>query len=201
MTEQSERAAQSWRGGKGWKIAFFVALLAFEVAREWAVIASFQQPTLLVRARVFEWGGFVTAEGRWNRIDGGEALIPVAVRIDCRQDRQECVETTVQIWDGEVHAPDVTTFEARFSPDAVAYENNQPGCVRYFVRIDLKLKKVLNVRERKANDDPNCRLIERAPRIEMQLGDGWTKVNNPLEGHFVPVLATVFAALRLAANA
>jgi hypothetical protein len=190
----SQEAPKRWRIN-GWKLGFFVALFAFEVAREWAVLASSERPLLATVATVTSGYGLVTADGRWTRIDGGEKLAPTAVAIKCWRDRKECTETSVQLFEGTVMAPETDTFPAEFSPDAVTYENTQPLCVRYWVRIDLRLKKVIGVRERTDNKSADCGRME--PRVEMQLGNGYDPTDNPTDKHFVPVFQLLGAVLKL----
>lgn len=91
-----------------------------------------------------------------------------------------------------VYAPEIDWFDARFSPDAVSYENDRPDCARYSVRLDLKMQKVFAVRDRKENpSNPNCANLER--RIEMQLGDGFESSRSQLGGHFVPIIGAIAA--------
>src|SRR5690242_3194636 len=89
MATVTEQVQKRWKIN-GWKAAFFVALIAFEIAREWAVVATTAEPMLATLATVNDWNGFVTAEGRWTRIDGGERLTPNIVRIECARDSGEC---------------------------------------------------------------------------------------------------------------
>jgi hypothetical protein len=190
----SQEAPRHWRA-IGWKVGFFVALFAFEVAREWAVVASADEPKLATIATVTNWNGLVTAEGRWTRIDDGQRLTPNIVRIECWQDRGECNEVFVQVNGDFVGAPTINTFKAKFSPEAVTYENDGSICVHYSTRIDLRLKKAFAVRTKKESNDPNCRRME--SRIEMQLGDGWRDAKDSLKGHFLPVFDTLAALVKL----
>lgn len=176
-----------------WKIAFFVALFAFEVAREMAVLASAQKPSIITLASVFTYNGWTVAEGLWTRIDGGEKLIPSLVRIECDQDQGECKEVSVNVYNQSVFAPHLSIYKAAFTPDSITYENTEPSCVRYNTRIDLKLKKTISVRERTANKSKACNHMER--RMEMQLGNGWDLTDNSLKEHFVPVLSVLKAII------
>jgi hypothetical protein len=177
-----------------WKIGFFVALFAFEVAREAAVLASAEEPSLVTKASVFTFGDWTVAEGRWRRIDGGEELVPTAVRIECYQDRGECTEVSVNVHDNSVWSPDMETFKAQFAADAITYENQSPTCVHYTIRIDRRLKKVIGVRERTEDKREECQRLEQ--RIEMQLGDGWEVSPNSLKGHFVPLFSLLASVLQ-----
>lgn len=170
-----------------WKVAFFIALLAFELTREIAVLISAQEAQPNTNARLFSYGGYVQAQGSWKRIDGGGALAPGTVTIECRRETGHCIEASVGVSEQYVYAPEVSWLDARFSPDAVYYENDLPDCARYSVRLDLKMEKVFAVRERKENPaNPLCANLER--RIEMQLGDGFEPSRPPLDGHFVPII-------------
>jgi hypothetical protein len=193
MEAQPDRPARKrWNW---WKIGFFVSLLAFEVAREIAVLANDRDASAGVLASVSSFSGFTAAEGRWVRIDGGDKLIPAAVRIECWQERGECTEASATANEGYFHAPTMETFKARFLPQAIEYENDNPVCAHYSVRIDLRLQKTFAVRERTSDKSPMCKGMER--RMEMQLGDGFDATDNPLEGHFVPVLNIVIAIAKL----
>lgn len=188
VAETRKRRRLNW-----WKIGFFVALFAFEVAREFAVLAAAERPKLLTMASVYSFDGWTVAEGSWRRIDNGGTLVPTSVRIQCDQGRGECTEVSVHVDENTVWSPDVETFQAQFGPDAITYENNSPTCVHYSIRIDLRLKKVIGVRERTADKSDLCKPLEQ--RIEMQLADGWDLSENTMEGHFVPVFQAIRWAL------
>lgn len=176
-----------WRRRNWWKIGFFVMLVVFEFTREIAVISSDPPAKVATNAYVGSTSGYTRATGRWTRVDGGSQLMPGATLIQCDEQKGQCVETTSTLFNGYVTPPEVTTFDAKFSPEAVNYENDLPECARYSVRIDLKLKKVFALRERVKNPkNPNCASLER--RIEMTLGDGFVRGENPLGDHFVPIL-------------
>src|SRR3546814_17362347 len=72
---------------------------------------------------------------------------------------------------GYAGTPHLDEFDAKFSEDAVTYENDNPDCARYHVRIDLGLKKVFAVRERKDRPaNPGCAALEK--RVAMAIGAG-----------------------------
>jgi len=195
MATVATREHRRWRIN-GWKVAFFAALLAFEIAREWAVVASAEEPKLATLATVRRWNAIVTAEGRWTRIDGGGRLTPNIVRIECSQDAGECNELFVQVNNDFVSAPSLNTFKAQFTPEAVTYENDASVCVHYSTRIDLRLNKTFAVRTKKDGvKDKACRAME--PRIEMQLGDGWVDNKEPLKDHFLPLLWLLTVLVKL----
>jgi hypothetical protein len=177
-----------------WKIGFFILLLFFEVAREWAVIASSQTAQPNASAHVVSYEGYTVAQGRWKRIDGGSPIVPTTVTIDCRRELRKCVEATTTMSELYVYAPQLDWFNATFGADAVTYENDVPECARYSVRIDLKLKKAFAVRERKtAPSNPECAKLE--PRVEMQMADGYDSGKNPAAGHIVPIFAAIRALI------
>jgi hypothetical protein len=177
-----------------WKWAFFAALVAFEGAREVAVIEANEPTRGATVADVFRFGGFVSAQGQWNRIDDGEGLLPTVVKIQCQAERGECLVVDMLLGDSRyVTAPDISQYPATFSADAVSFQDDSPSCVTYNYRIDLKLKKVFAVREKKQKPTepvlPNgCDKLER--RIEMTLGNGSIEPVS-LEGHFLPLLSGI----------
>jgi hypothetical protein len=177
-----------------WKYAFFIALLAFEIAREIAVLAASAPIKSNTSGFFFHQDGFIQAEGIWKRIDGGQPLIDTVVTIKCYVDIERCFEVSTILQFGYISPPHIDRFFANFSPENVSYENNEPACVRYIVKLDLTLNKAFAIRERKESvTSVNCEKLER--RIEMQLGDSFTATFNPLTGHFVPIFRVLFAAL------
>lgn len=173
-----------------WKIGFFVILFVFEVTREIAVISSHQTPVVNEGLSVINADGYVVARGKWRRTDYGSPLIPKAVSIECWQHTGQCVEAHSNTSDGYVYAPRLDWFDAKFTSDGVTYENNQPECATYSVRIDLKLEQVSASRVRK--DNPTNKLCkELEPRVAMQLVEGFEPNKEPFAGHFVPILDLV----------
>lgn len=183
-----------------WKVGFFVALLAFEITREIAVIEANAPQRVGVISRVSGFQGYVHAAGRWRRTDNGSELIPSATVIECWQDRGECTEVTAQTFDGLLMEPDVSLFDATFSDNSVSYINDLPGCVKYSVRIDLNMKEAFAVRDRKADPTmPDCELSE--SRVEMRLGDGYETGDSDIKkfrgDHFLPLLSGLWALAEL----
>lgn len=184
---QPAKARRNW-----WKPAFFVVLIAFEIARESAVVSAAAGPVPNTFARIYSSDGFVTAEGTWKRIDGGGELVPSTVSIECRQQTGQCLEATTSIYDDHVFPPDLSYSRATFAEDSVSYVNDFPSCATYSVRIDLRMKKAFAVREKKANvSNPDCSRLEE--RIEMQLANGRDIKKDPLNGHFVPIFRLLSA--------
>lgn len=175
------------RSRNWWKYAFFLTLVAFELTREVAVLATTGGAVPNTRASVFSMDGYVSAQGTWVRTDGGERLVPVTTTIQCTRESGQCLEANTRIMDDDVFAPELDTFAATFTPEAVTYENSRPDCARYTVRIDLRLEQAFAVRERQDNPtNPDCRMLER--RITMQLGNGYETYRPTIDGHFVPII-------------
>lgn len=179
-----------------WKLAFFVALIAFELAREVAVLESATGAEPNTRSTMFNFRGeHVTAEGSWRRTDGKGKLVPTVTKIVCRKELNECFEATTNMIESSVFPPDVDFFEAQFGPDSIGYTNDSPTCVRYAVRLDLKMKQVLANRERKSTAG-DCANAE--PLIAMRLGDGKEEgeYGREIDEHFVPLLSLLKAVIR-----
>jgi hypothetical protein len=141
-------------------------------------------------AQLFSYGGYVRAQGCWKRIGGGGALVPGTVTIECQQATGRCLEASVTVGEQTFYAPEIDWFDARFTQDAVSYENDRPDCARYSVRLDLKMQKVFAVRERKENpSNASCANLER--RIEMKLGAGFESSLTAFDEHFVPIIGTI----------
>ena len=111
-------------------MAFWVALLAFEIARETAVLAMDSPPESNANFQLFRYGDYARAEGRWRRIDGGEELLDTAVTIQCGNDIGGCIEATVKGDDQFYYAPFVDHFTAKFEDSAITYENDSATCVK-----------------------------------------------------------------------
>lgn len=185
-----------------WKYAFFVMLFLFEGAREVVVLESDTKakPNVQELQWVFGPAGFriINAEGMWQRVDGGEKLAPSTVHIECNEERKECLEVTASMIGDSVFVPDLMRFHATFAPDVVSYENDFPACAKYQVRVDLRLKKVFAVREKKVvpkNQAALCNtLLE--DRIAMQLAaSGYEQPS--LNGHFVPLFSALVYVSKL----
>ena len=189
----TKEGAPTKTGRNWWKIGFFVMLFLFEGAREWAVAVSAEPAKISTSLHVGRVDTFVSATGRWKRLDDGSKLIPGAVRIDCWEREARCYEAGYNVNNGYVGTPSIDVYDATFSDEAVTYENDVPDCARYRVRIDLKLKQVFASRDRKENPgNPSCRALEK--RVQMTLGDGF-EYEDPFEEHFLPLLWIVKKAL------
>ena len=190
MVEERVRPKRNW-----WKVAFFVAIVAFELAREVAVLESATGAEPNTRFAMFNFRGeHVTAEGSWRRTDGKGQLVPTVTKIVCRKELNECFEATSNIIDNSVFPPDVDFFQAQFGPDSVSYTNDSPTCVQYAVRLDLKMEQVLANRKRKSTAG-DCANAE--PLITMRLGDGKESddYGREINEHFVPIIILLAAVL------
>ena len=187
MEATATKRTRNW-----WKVAFFVMLFAFELAREWAVIEAHSGAVANASFNVFRNEGYVAASGRWERTDGDGKLEPVTVTVQCRQETGQCLEATTNMMDRSVFAPDVSFYPATFSADSVTYVNDDPACARYTARIDTKLEQVIAVRERKTNQG-NCAMLE--PRLSLRLAGGTDADAFSLDDHFVPIIKIIAAVL------
>jgi len=186
QTAPPARQSRNW-----WMPAFFVALFLFECAREWAVIAAYEPPKIAVSASVDRVQTLVKATGSWRRMDEGSKLLPGAATITCYEDQARCYEVSYSVFRDHVGAPELNIFDAKFSQDAVIYENVIPGCARYSVRIDLRLEKTFAVRDRDNKpSNPNCAAFE--PKVQMTLENSWGEYR-PEQAHFLPVASLLRA--------
>lgn len=175
-----------WKRTNWWKVAFFVLLIVFEF-RELLVVQMNERPLAGGIASVYSAQGLTVARGTWKRLDNGSEMVPASVTIQCWEERGQCHEATANMFDGKsLMPPEIDTFDAKFGPDAVTYENDDPICAKYSVRIDLKLEKVIAVRDRKADAKGEmCANLE--PHIEMMLVSATDIKFDPLKGHFLPL--------------
>lgn len=188
MAQGAETNRFNW-----WKWAFFATLLAFEIARELAVLAADQSASITALKNITHINGYVSASGRWWRVDGHGALVPGTVTIECRPETAECVEASVMVMNG-VMPPTMDVFKAKWHETSVSYVNENPDCARYSVRIDWKEDRATATRVRKENPaNPNCKMLE--PKLDMELGDGYNSNENTDESakHFVPIIQAMTA--------
>src|SRR3546814_12729642 len=100
------KPARNW-----WKIGFFVMLIMFEAAREWAVAMTYEPPKISSGFYVGRVETLVSATGRWKRTDKGSELVPGAVRITCWQEEGRCYEISYSIMNGYAGTPHLDEFE------------------------------------------------------------------------------------------
>lgn len=182
-----------------WKIGFFVALTAFEGAREIAVMESDGPPNFAIGAPVSYRspdGGLVTAQGRWHRTDGGEPLVPAVISIECWRERGSCVMATTSKNNGYISIPDIEQRDATFTETGAEFTDDWRECNKLFVRIDGVHKVTNAVRLAKPSDDPMCKGSER--QIQMQLGGFDVKEHERWrKKHFVPLITLVTSILNM----
>jgi hypothetical protein len=176
-----------WRNWDWWKIGFFAALVAFEFAREFAVIADSEPPNLATIKAITQSGDSVMVEGKWVRNDSGERLAPLLVNIECNRAEGTCTEATTRVLPPDyVNSPAFDTHPAKFGPDSIEYQNNGV-CLNYTTRIDLRAEEAYQVRTRTKDNSTLCRNY--GPHLNARLANGWDDIKPPLEGHFVPLLS------------
>lgn len=180
-----------------WMIAFFVALLAFEVAREFAVVEA-NDPLVGDSLRVFGTPDYASAQGQWFRSDGGSPIVPGSVAIVCFKERNSCIEAQTMFLGGGIKwaTTDITIFDAvEFTDQAVTYINDLPNCATYRVRIDLAQERVTATRNKKPTATGEaCTNLE--DRVAMELGDGpKTAINDTswMDNHFLPIFVAIRA--------
>lgn len=180
-------------GVNWWKLAFFVTLILFEIAREWAVAASSATPIPNSMLMVNGSDSYASAQGSWKRADGGSKMVPGTVAIECRRNPDICIEASTMIYGDSVFAPEVDFFPATFAPGIVTYENDIPSCAKYSVTIDLKQEAVNALRVRKPNpDNANCVKLE--PRVSMRLDNGYEGYDRDrFDDHFLPIFKFIDA--------
>ena len=197
MTEAQTKPLSFWRRRNWWKIGFFVALFAFECAREIAVIegASGAQPN--VRFALDRYERYTNATGVWKRTDGGGNMSPAIIQIDCYESRGSCVVADVQMTQRDVFPPNISTVDAQFAPDSINF-TVESGCTNLTYRLDFKLNKVNAIREAKPvtnNNDALCNNIQE--RIDLTLVDS-PKSYEVTKGNFLPIFS--FVKLLFASN-
>ena len=176
-----------------WKLAFWLAVLAFEGAREFAVLVNQSQPE--IGGSLFIESvrpGRVIASGRWERIDGGDPILPILTSIDCRQELGSCVIADTVLWDKRrVSPPNIEIIDAKFLNHSISFVNESALCVKYTVRLDLNLEKAFSVRE--ATKGSNGTFCEGArDRIEMQLVEPFKPGDlSKFDNHFLPILRII----------
>lgn len=182
-----------------WKIGFFVALIAFEAAREIAVIESDAPPNFAIGAPISYRspdGGLVSAQGRWHRTDEGEPLEPAVLSIDCWRERGSCVMATTSSNDGYISIPDIRQRNATFTETGAEFTDDWPVCNKLFVRIDAVHNLTTAVRTAKPSKDPMCKESDR--EIPMRL-DGFDTEEHERwrKKHFVPLISLLSGAVGL----
>ena len=192
-----ERAAQSWwKRRNWWKIGFFVLLFVFEVSREIIVIQADASAKPSVSFHLFRFRDFTSAEGVWKRTDNGGKMSSAIIKVECNQSQGSCTMVDVQMNELWVSPPNISRFDAKFTPDSITFDDDSAECVTLKFRIDLTLKKVNAIREQKPNTPDNelCGKIEK--RIDLTLANP-DYSDSPTDKHFLPILSVLAAILKL----
>lgn len=173
-----------------WKIGFFIMLVLFEIAREWAVVATAEGAQPAAMKQIYGDRDYATAKGQWIRSDGGSPIVPSLVSIECQSATQKCIESSFWINDQYVFSPDISTYDAVFTSSSVSYFNDVPDCARYSVTINFIDDRAFATRTRKANpENKDCKLLE--SKVEMELRDSSSGDRDPLDNHFVPIFSLI----------
>lgn len=190
-------AARALKPRNWWKAGFFVMLIAFELARELAVVNAAQEAVPAVGKYISAYGNVVTATGSWHRSDGGSPIVAGAAKIECFRETNLCIEAQVTANDEYFQAPSIDIFPAKFSGTSVSYTNDNPDCARYSVLIDAKTERAIATRDGKENPKNEfCKKLEK--RVAMELGSSWDRPrNDPTTEHFVPLLRLLFGVFKL----
>ena len=180
-----------------WKPAFFVTLIAFELAREVAVLNAMGPPVAIGVENIYrdESGGYIRADGLWQRTDGGGRLVTMPTTILCDRTLElECTVASSMLSNGYVHIPRLDRIDANFTDTGVEWFEDHPLCYTNFVRIDAKNKLVTATRKSKNSNDPLCKGTEEL--IQSKLG-GYDLAAEKAERdrHFLPVLRLVAALI------
>lgn len=197
MPDANGQSISSPRKINLWLIAFVIALIAFEGARETAVIAMADAeapPRIAVRKMIIATDDEIYAEGRWRRTDGGDPIYPSVTTVDCYREGGFCRVAEVVVPGDRVSPPIVTNYPARFDGGRVQYEMGA-GCVRYAVTIDAAAQVGLSIRTKLPPEEQtpviDCDYAE--DRIEMSLEDGYGAAFNDgfdaglPDGRFLPI--------------
>lgn len=183
-----EEASKSWwRRRNWWKIGFFTALIAFEIAREVIVLQADAQAKPNVNFNLFQFRDFTSAAGVWKRTDKDEKMAPTVVKIECEQSRGICTMVDTHMNELWVFEPNIKTFAARFTPDSITFADESAACATLKFRVDFAMKKVNAIREKKLHPDKAFPCDKMEGRIDLTLAD--SGYDTPDIGkHFVPVI-------------
>jgi hypothetical protein len=186
-----------WREVNWWKPAFIVTLIAFEITREIAVLNAEGLQVAIGVENIYrdQGGGYIRADGLWQRTDGGDRLVAMPTTILCDRTLElECTVASSMVSSGYVHIPRLDRLDATFTETGVEWLEDSPLCYTNFVRIDAVKNLVTATRKSKRSKDPLCKGTE--DLIQSKLG-GYDLAAEEAkrDEHFLPVLrmvATIF---------
>lgn len=183
------------RGTNWWKLSTIAMVIAFEIARESAVIDAYRPAQAAAIFSVYRWYDNTTVEGQWKRIDGGkEPSNPETVKIECYKDKGQCIQASINTEDGPyVTPPDVSVNNAIFNKNGISYKREFP-CVVKIVRIDLIQEAVVQYQLRNKEQKFFSCDGKFAP-VKEKLGNSYDVIRDPMAGHFVPIMSGLRAVL------
>ena len=211
---QSAQVASKPGSRNWWKIGFFLALFAFELVREVAVVsaASHAHPeasgrgilnvTSDARQRGNEW---VRARGAWKRIDAKVAvisppsgiwdpiyaeskIIPGITTIECHKEMNKCFVSSVEIHRDIVSYPKIGIYESKFTERYVTYTDYSPLCYNYIIKIEFNSDKISAFGHRKNFENSDCAQVLEEVRLAFFQGE--VSGGGGPDGHFVPIIST-----------
>lgn len=180
--------------GNWWRGAFILALVAFEFAREEAVVQA-NEPTTGNLFSLQSSGELVSAEGEWFRSDAGSPLVRNSTVIQCNRSTNTCTEGSAAL----STSPTRSAFESvdeytnvQFSADAVDYMDDSSVCMIHRVHIDIAQQRVTSTSTRKESTVPFCAKLE--ANVASELSDSIRHRENAgewMSGHFLPLLRLI----------
>lgn len=189
MNTNEKCAPRNW-----WRMAFFIAVVAFEFAREQAVVQA-NEPTTGNMYSLQGNGELVAAEGEWFRSDAGSPLIHNATSIQCSKETNSCIEATATLMTSGVRTAynSVSVYKVtRFTNESVEYTDESSLCAIYRVHMDLAQNRVTSTSVRKEGGDPLCSKMEAS--VPSELSDSIRHRENAgewMSGHFLPLLRLI----------
>jgi hypothetical protein len=195
MTDE-EAPKSWWRRRNWWKMGFFTALIAFEIAREIIVVQADAQAEPNVNFNLFRYQDFTAAAGGWKRTDKDEKMTPTVIKIECEQSRGTCTMVDTHMYKLCVFEPNIQTFDARFTPDGITFADESAACTTLKFRVDFSMKKVNAIREKKVNPDKGFSCDNLEDRLDLTLAD--SGYDTPDIGkHFVPLISALLTVAKL----
>ncbi|MBJ7441542.1 hypothetical protein EPO44_18475 [bacterium] len=195
MTDE-EGPKSWWHRRNWWKMGFFTALIAFEIAREIIVVQADAQAQPNVNFNLFRYQDFTAATGVWKRTDKNEKMTPTVIKIECEQSRGSCTMVDTHMNELWVFEPNIQTFDARFTSDSITFADESAACVTLKFRVDFAMKKVNAIREKKVNPDKGFPCDKMEDRLDLTLADSGYDTPDIGE-HFVPLISGLLAVTKL----
>jgi len=189
MSAESVKKSRNW-----WKLAFFAALVAFEFAREEAVVEA-NEPT---NGNLFDFQSnedSVFVQGQWFRSDSGSPLVPNSTAIQCNRETMLCIEASASVFGNSPRSAytSISTYAiADFTDTSLDYVDESPICVVQRVHFDLVQKRVTATTEKKETTEKFCTNIEGHMARELSDVLRWHQNDGDwMHGHFLPLLRLI----------